>query len=95
MAPKRKRELDIPGESTYPPKLPSASGTSGTTSGMDESAWTACRAILEGVYRRKQGSREVAAIFCQLPDRGMYDDYYIAITEPECLDNVAVGCVRR
>lgn len=46
--------------------------------------------MLEGVYKRKQGNRDLAEIFCQLPDREMYADYYVAISEPECLDNIAV-----
>ena len=81
MPPKRKRELDIPGRADFPGQL----------AGMSEAQWTACRSMLEAVYRRKEGSINIAEIFCQLPDRELYEDYYVTISEPECLDNIAVG----
>ena len=35
-------------------------------------------------------SRSMAGIFKELPDRKLFPDYYQAIPEPECLDNLAV-----
>ncbi|WVR08684.1 hypothetical protein IAU60_005742 [Kwoniella sp. DSM 27419] len=57
--------------------------------GMDEARWTGCKEILEGVYKAKDGSRKVSDIFRELPDKDEYEDYYQAIPEPECLDNIA------
>ena len=87
MPPKRKRELDIPGEAAWPGLVRST--------GLGEAQWRACRAMLEAVYRRREGNREIAGIFCELPDRQLYDDYYVAISEPECLDNIAVSEITR
>lgn len=81
MPPKRKRELDIPGTSDFP---------GSTHGGLADPQWRACRSMLENVYRRREGNRDVAEIFCELPDKELYEDYYVAITEPECLDDIAV-----
>ncbi|WVQ95459.1 hypothetical protein IAU59_002556 [Kwoniella sp. CBS 9459] len=55
----------------------------------DEAQWNACRDILEGVYKAKDGNRRIVDIFRELPDREEYEDYYQAIPEPECLDNIS------
>lgn len=36
-------------------------------------------------------SRRMADIFHELPDADEYADYYEAIPEPECLDNICVS----
>lgn len=36
-------------------------------------------------------SIRIAEIFCDLPDRTDFSDYYETIPEPECLNNVAVS----
>lgn len=38
-------------------------------------------------------SVNIAEIFCELPDREDFADYYETIPEPECLNNVAVSSV--
>nr|XP_031862624.1 uncharacterized protein CI109_002122 [Kwoniella shandongensis]KAA5529696.1 hypothetical protein CI109_002122 [Kwoniella shandongensis] len=57
--------------------------------GMEEDKWQACKEILEQVYKAKHGTRKLADIFRELPDKELYEDYYEAIPEPECLDNIA------
>ncbi|OCF45640.1 chromatin structure-remodeling complex subunit RSC1/2 [Kwoniella heveanensis CBS 569] len=57
--------------------------------GLAESQWNACREILEGVYKAKDGNRRLVDIFRELPDKEEYEDYYQAIPEPECLDNIS------
>ncbi|WVF67895.1 hypothetical protein IAT40_002656 [Kwoniella sp. CBS 6097] len=57
--------------------------------GMGEPQWNACKEILEGVYKAKDGNRRMVDIFRELPDKEEYDDYYQAIPEPECLDNIS------
>ncbi|KAK8850623.1 hypothetical protein IAR55_004542 [Kwoniella newhampshirensis] len=61
--------------------------------GMEEEKWQACKEMLEGVYKAKHGTRKLADIFRELPDRELYADYYEAIPEPECLDNIATQLV--
>lgn len=39
-------------------------------------------------------SRRMADIFHELPDADEYADYYEAIPEPECLDNICVSSTR-
>ncbi|KAK4688769.1 chromatin structure-remodeling complex subunit RSC1/2, partial [Tremellales sp. Uapishka_1] len=56
--------------------------------GMDEGYWEVCREILEEVYKAKDATRRVAEIFVALPDRKLYPDYFEAIPEPECLENI-------
>lgn len=36
-------------------------------------------------------SRKMCGIFRELPDRDEWADYYEAIPEPECLDNICVS----
>jgi hypothetical protein len=79
MAPRRKRELDVPVPIQYP------------NGALAEPQWRACRDILARVYKLKEANRDVAEIFCALPAKEMYEDYYVAITEPECLDHIAVS----
>ncbi|WVW80738.1 hypothetical protein I302_102724 [Kwoniella bestiolae CBS 10118] len=57
--------------------------------GMNEPQWQACKEMLENVYKAKDGSRKMSDIFRDLPDKVEYEDYYQAIPEPECLDNIA------
>ncbi|WWC65270.1 uncharacterized protein I303_107887 [Kwoniella dejecticola CBS 10117] len=57
--------------------------------GMNESHWQACKEILEHVYKAKDGNRRMSDIFRELPDKYEYEDYYQAIPEPECLDNIS------
>ncbi|WWC72663.1 uncharacterized protein I206_106627 [Kwoniella pini CBS 10737] len=57
--------------------------------GMTEPQWQACKDMLENVYKAKDGSRRMSDIFRELPDREDYEDYYQAIPEPECLDNIS------
>ena len=37
-------------------------------------------------------SRYICEIFRELPDRTVFPDYFEAIPEPECLDEIAVRC---
>ncbi|KAL1412641.1 hypothetical protein Q8F55_000388 [Vanrija albida] len=57
--------------------------------GMEEAQWNACRDILDGVYKAKDGSRRMCDIFRELPDEDEYADYYETIPEPECLDQIS------
>ncbi|ODO05892.1 hypothetical protein I350_04953 [Cryptococcus amylolentus CBS 6273] len=57
--------------------------------GMPSDQWRACTAILDAVYGAKAGSRKISRIFQSLPDKDDFPDYYAAIPEPECLDNIA------
>ncbi|KAK6906505.1 hypothetical protein I203_100490 [Kwoniella mangroviensis CBS 8507] len=57
--------------------------------GMNEAQWQACKEMLENVYKAKDGSRRMSDIFRDLPDKEEYEDYYQAIPEPECLDNIS------
>ncbi|WRT70789.1 uncharacterized protein IL334_007788 [Kwoniella shivajii] len=57
--------------------------------GMNEDQWQGCKEMLETVYKAKDGSRKMSDIFRELPDRDEYEDYYQAIPEPECLDNIS------
>lgn len=62
---------------------------------MGEAQWTAARDMLEAVYTAKDGGRKMSEIFQELPDKEEYADYYEAIPEPECLDNIAVSWALR
>ncbi|BEI81186.1 hypothetical protein CcaverHIS002_0203460 [Cutaneotrichosporon cavernicola] len=63
----------------YPGKKPDGSG-------LDEPLWTACRDMLDAVYKAKSQGRPMAEIFIELPDADEYADYYLAIPDPICLD---------
>ncbi|WWC92384.1 uncharacterized protein L201_007341 [Kwoniella dendrophila CBS 6074] len=57
--------------------------------GMEEAQWQGCKELLENVYKAKDGNRKMSDIFRELPDKDDYEDYYQAIPEPECLDNIS------
>jgi len=42
------------------------------------------------LIRFGEKSRRMSDIFRELPDKETYADYYEAIPEPECLDNISV-----